>query len=493
MNLENKDDLATIVKIIRDSNDRLEVNDQLIKIMHGNISEPLIAKLKKDMPETYKDAIDRLAPVNFCKRINDKITHIYQTGVKRTVEPQNKGDQDAIDEYVEAVGLNDELDYNNQLYNLFGYSLQSLAVDEFGKNYSVAVDNNMYIPVSLSANRKNRMDLLILVMEKRGTDQIYWIWTNDQFAIIDGEGKLRWDLIAERYADDENFQMTSEYLVNPFGVIPYQYLTSSKTSIMPEIAHDTLALALIIPLIYTDMGYVSKYTAFSILYTVDLDTTNLPQAPNATWNLKSGSGEDLGSDAKPEIGTIKPNGDIQSMIDLTMALLTGWLEAKGIPTGGIGKVDAANYSSGISKIIDELDISDLREKQTKVYRTFERNYFDRYMHDLNPVFIADERYTDVIHIYNSASEVVTEFPIQRPILNRMEVINEVEKELGLGLLTKRQALVRLYPELSEEDIDSMLEEIDSEGEGESDDANSPNDNGVNESENPEPELNAEDV
>jgi hypothetical protein len=476
MNLFEKESLDKVKGIIKDSQTRLEVNDLLMMILHGNMTRPLELKLKKDMPETYKDAIDRLMPINFLKRINDKITHIYQTGVKREVDPET--DQTALDEYVKDTRLNDELNYNNELLNTFGYSLQSLAVDEDGKNYSVAVDNNKFIPVNFSRNRKNKMDMLILVMDKINNSQIYWVWTDKQFAIIDQDGKIRWELMQEQY--EEPIDMSEESLENPYGKIPYEYITTSRTSIMPEVAYDILQISLCIPLLMTDIAYVSKFTAFSILWTIDIDTDKLPHAPNATWNLKSGGGEDLG-EAKPQIGTLKPDGDTDKMISLTLFMLGAWLESMGIPSGGIGKIDGGNLSSGISKIIDELDISDLREKQTKIYQDFERRYFDKYFHYLNPVFITSPDYDDVKHSYSPNAEVITTFPIQRPIINRMEVLNEIEKELNLGLITKRQALVKLYPELSEADIDAKLAEIeipvvaanannDDEQEGEDDEA-----------------------
>lgn len=445
-----------ICKLVNDENDRLDVNADLIQILHGNLTDPLTKKLKQDMPKTWKDCVDRLMPINLYRRIIDKMTHIYQTGVERQVTTAS--DQEAIDRYALMVDANDEFNYNNMLFNTFGYSLQSIAKDDAGFPYTVAIDNDKFIPVSLSKGRKNKMDLLVLIMGQENNLTIFWVWTDNQFMIMDSEGKVREDHMLSLYGDDFDGDMR----VNPYGVIPYTYITSSKTSIMPQIAKDDLQIALTLAVLMSDMNYISKFTAFAIIWTLDIDTENLPVAPNVNWNLKSGSG-DIGEEGKkPQIGTIKPEADTDKLISSIMFQVSLYLDSKGVPTGAIGKVDGQNHQSGISKIIDMMDTTDLREKQTKVYSRFEWDYFNRFMHFMNPIWINETEYMGDRHSYNGATSVVTTFPIQRPLINRMEVINEVEKEMKLGLMTKESALKRLNPNATDEDIQKMLEDLEAE-------------------------------
>lgn len=453
---ESRDQLR---KIIADSDDRLRVNDRLIQILHGNMYDPLKEKLKEDMPQAWRGAIDRVMPINYFLRIMNKITHIYQTGVKREIQPESDSDQEAMEVFADEVGLNDELDYNNLLFNSFGYSLQSISKDSQGKPYTVAVDNNHFIPVNMNDSRKNKMDLLILLMGKEGTDQIYWVWTDDQFMIMDSKGEIRYEMIQNQYDIELS---PSELTTNPYGKIPYIYLTKSRTKIMPEVAKDNLQIALVLAILMSDMNYISKYTAFAIVYTIDMDVQQLPQVPNATWNLKSGSGQSLDNDKKPSIGTIKPDGDIAQLIQLFGFELSSWLEQFGINPGTMGTLSGNNFASGIAKIIDEMDVSEVREKQTKAFSKLEGNFFNLLFHSINPLWVNQPTFNGNRHVYSPMSAVETSFPIQRPIVNKKEALDEIKVELELGLTTKRRAIKKINPDMDEAEIDDLISDLEAE-------------------------------
>jgi len=95
------------------------------------------------------------------------------------------------------------------------------------------------------------------------------------------------------------------------------------------------------------------------VYTVDLDQSEISMSPNALWNLKS----DEDTDKKPEVNMIKPQGDVEQLVKLAITQLAIWLDTRGIKSGSIGDLTVQNASSGISKMIDSADISEIRKMQ----------------------------------------------------------------------------------------------------------------------------------
>jgi hypothetical protein len=109
-------------------------------------------------------------------------------------------------------------------------------------------------------------------------------------------------------------------------------------------------------------------------------------------------------------------------------------------------------------MIDEADVSNMITQNQEIYRKFEKDMFDfimHYGHDLwkinNPTMPQST--------FSPGCYVETIFPKVEVIKSRDEIIKEVTEELKIGLTSKKRAIKRLNPNMSDDEIEELLEEI----------------------------------
>jgi len=207
----------------------------------------------------------------------------------------------------------------------------------------------------------------------------------------------------------------------------------------------------------SDLNLAAMFQCFSILWTIDLNDTNLKFAPNAVWALKS----DPTSDKKPEIGSIKPQVDYDQVLGLIQSQLTIWLSTKGIRAGSVGTLTTDNFASGISKLIDEMDTYEARQKQTGIYLKAEAELWDLTLNYMHPYW-ADSGQIDNPARWTPTATVATKFAVQLPAQSRGVAVRDLRDEYAAGFISRRGALAKLNPEMSDAELDALMVEIDAE-------------------------------
>jgi hypothetical protein len=462
MNLTTQEAIDFLNKEVEDNQSRLEINERLYDIYEGDVLTQLMKTLVDDLGESSSgQARSRAVPINILRQIVNKLSQIYQNTPRRSIDPDNASDLELLEYYEKSFNINPKLNYNNELQNLYGYSFQQIVLNK-GKPTTRAIPNHRFLPVNLNPTDPTEANVIILLMGKSkdmtGASEvdIRWAWSDDQFIIFDSGGDLRPDIMSEKMKID--FEEID--YINPFGKIPGEYLTVSQNSVMPKTPMDILQLSLLVPVLLTDLNFCSKFQIFSILYGIDVDDENLKMSPAVFWRFKSHKN----SDKKPEIGSIKPDVDIDKVLNLAATELALWLQSLGIRPGAVGKLDGDNFSSGISKIIDEADILDHQNKQTELYRAFEPNFWDVALKHMHPVWL-DNRALDPFaprNLFNMKSEVITVFTKKVPVHSRGALAKDYMVEIDGHLISRKEVMRRLNPELSETKIDEIQKEIDEE-------------------------------
>jgi hypothetical protein len=225
---------------------------------------------------------------------------------------------------------------------------------------------------------------------------------------------------------------------------------------MPVVPNDLLQLSLLLPTLMTDLNFAAKFSVFRILYGIDVDDENLKMSPAVFWRFKSDKG-----DKKPEIGSIKPEVDIDKVLNLAGTELALWLQSLGMRPGAVGKLSGDNFQSGISKIIDEADTLDHQNKQTELYRAFEPKFWDVALKHMHPAWIDSNELEKFAprNLFNMNSSVVTVFTKKIPVHSRGALAKDYMVEIDGRLISRKEVMRRLNPELSESKIDELLAEI----------------------------------
>ena len=220
-----------------------------------------------------------------------------------------------------------------------------------------------------------------------------------------------------------------------------------------------MALTKMIPLLLTDLSGAIMFQCFSIVWGIDVNAENLTMSPNAFWSLKS----DITSQKEPKLGTIKPEADIQKVLDYITSTFTFWLETRGIRIGSVGQIDAANASSGIAKIIDEMDSTELVQKSQMCFQHDESMFWST-LKQMSNYWLSQSLITtnEKPEFFMDDFQVITQFDPPQPQVDRATEVNTVKMERDAGFISTRKAIEQLYPDLTGEQIENQLMEIDQE-------------------------------
>jgi hypothetical protein len=434
-----------VIDIVKENAEYLAHQHELIDIYEGNLCKYVDAEMSKQLSaQSYLQAKFRMAPINVLPKVIDKLTHIYQTPVVRRVEDGTPSDQELLDWYIEKMRLNPKMNSANEMFNLCGSTLLYPFVYENTPQLRVIL-NDRFVVYSDDPIQPTKPTYVILLAGRQDDKDIFWVWSATEFMICDSDGKVRTDIML-KYNNIEG--------INPLGVLPFVYVNESDYKLCPVIETDTLKMVKLLPIMLSDLNLAAMFQSFSIIYGIDLDDENIKFAPNAFWRLKS----DATSDKKPEIGQIKPQVDFDQVLKLIESQFSLWLGTKGIRAGAVGQLSPENLASGISKIIDEMDTFEARQKQVTEFQDAEMMLWNLLLNHMHPYW-SETGQIDNRAIWTPTAQVKTLFVEQLPTQNRGNIVRDLRDEFQSGFTSRKRAIAKLNPTFSEEQIEELMEEI----------------------------------
>jgi hypothetical protein len=458
INLFDDQARKNIAQFIRDNEPRLEYNEEIFTIMEGNLKSLLIARMKEDLGfESTNSASTRTAPINIFRKIVDKQTKIYDNPVIRTVENGTEKDKEILEWYEETLKINRKFSKNNENYNAFLYALLQIGLSDpkpgsiYKTPFVRTIPNHQFLVMNVSRTDPTVPDVVIVSMGKRqknaSTEYIYYIYTNEQFVIINQGGEILPDLMSEKEMDGENV----------YGVTPFAYSNGSQDCPMPSIQTDNKDMAVLIPLLLTDLNYAVKFQAFSVFVGIDMDDTAIKLSPNSIMKLYTKPGAEHAA----SFDVVKPTVDISETLSLASSQMSLWLSSKGIRPGQIGEIGADKLASGISKMIDESDTYESIKKQIIIYQDFEAEFWNKLLTDIHPKWVA-ANVIEMQDLFSPNARVVTRFTRPVPMQSRGDLVRDLDTEVQAGLTSKKKAMAVLHSELKEDEIEELIKEIDEE-------------------------------
>lgn len=452
-----REDIPKLLEYVKSSAPLLAHNAELFTIYEGDLIQSVLRDLKAQLSAQSFDQIQhRVAPINVLIRLIDKLSKIYSEPPARWLEIESDKDQDLFNEYLAWSDFNNAMQLANEFFNLFKtVAIRPYVID--GKPNLRIIPSDRFVVWS-----NNKIDPtipthyiefmgLMEIMNPAGNKemtQVFYVYTDTEFLPVNGKGEVIQSILLEMNNPG----------INPIGRLPIVYSSRSKVNLVPPPDSDTLRMTKIFPVLLSDLNFAVMYQAFSIVYGIDVDDQDIVMSPNAFWRFKS----DPTTQSKPQIGVVKPQVDIQQVIGFILAQLSFWLQTRNIRPGTVGALNAENFASGVSKIVDEMDTYEERKKQIPYFNKIEREIWDLVMHGYHPYWVR-EGLIDESRVFEPGQRVTTEFPPQRPMMNRLEVLNECEKELSLRLTTRRDCIMKLNPLMNEEEVDELMGLIDQEG------------------------------
>jgi len=437
--------LPSLIRDIKENSAHREHNSKLFDIYEGELLKYVEADLAKQLSQqSFATIQHRIAPINVLKKIIDKLSTIYQQPVTRTVVDGTDLDSSILSAYELEFDMNQVMNVTNEFFNLFKNTLIQPYLDRNNQPRLRAVPSNSFQVFSYDIVEPTRPTGVVVFL---GNDidgkQLYSIYTDDEILIVNEEGVVKRDIMAQYELDGSN----------PFGRIPFTYVNRSMNLLTPKPDISLLKMTTLTSILLSDMNLIAMFSAFSILFGINVKDEGLTFAPNAFWNFSQ-----IDPDAKPEIGTLKNEGDIAAMIDLIKFEVDLWLNSIGLKSSSISGLDTNNIS-GISKMLDEIDTSEDRKRQVGFFKKAEADLWDLILNHLHPRWIQKQGFP-IRGLFTPSAYVNTDFSEQIPMVSRGDVVEDLEKEMNAGFISKRRAIKRLNPQMTEDEIDELIAEID---------------------------------
>ena len=439
-----KDKRKDIIEYVKKNRVFLKTNAEALDIYDGSLLPYVDAIMQKTLSEQYYKAIkERIIPINVIQRYIDKVSTAYSKSPTRMSKSKNKRVDDFVSFYKEAFDMSVSGQIADQYSNLSKGFAWEPYVDKNGKPAIRELAFNKFLVMSDSAVSPEQETIFIKFMGYKNSDEdslLLFVYTNEEFDAF--------------YMNETE---ASEYLIdnqglNPIGVIPFVYGKRQKNKLLPTLDTDMLSIGKTVPVMISDAAGAQMFQCFSLMYGIDVNSENLVMAPNAFWSFKSDN------EKKPEVGTVKPEADTDKVLDFVMNIFIFWLETRGIRVGSIGSVTGSNLASGISKIIDEMDVYNIKKKQMEWFEKDEQELWNEKMPKIHNYWVQSGLVvpSTIPPIINDTFDVEVEFPPIEPMISRSEEIANFKSELELRTMTREMVIKKLHPAFTDEQIKDVL-------------------------------------
>lgn len=432
----------------------IEHNNDLFSIYEGDLLRFVQAELKDQLsPESFGMAEKRIPPINILIKLIDKLSKIYQQTPVRYVENGGEKDKELLSWYEKSMDINNIMNSSNEFMNLFKNNLVQPYVNK-GKAKLRSIPSNSFTVWSdsdIDPTEPTHVITFHSIIENGQEVKVYYVYTDENFLIFDQNRQIRRDLMA-KYNNPDG--------VNAVGKIPFVYVNQSNNLLIPLIDSDIKRMIILLCVQLGDLNFASFLQSFSIIYGIDIDDTGIKMAPNAFWNFKS----DESTDKTPQLGILKPQVDTEATLNLIQAEMSLWLQTRGIKPGSVGQLTSENFASGISKMIDEMDTSEERQKQVSIYQNVEHELWGLITNHMHPYW-RSQNMIDTPLNWTPGVEIRTDFSPQLPLLNRGDIVRDLQSEVAAGFISKKRAIKKLNPRMTDEAIEELLAEIGGEEDG----------------------------
>lgn len=417
-------------------------------VYQGRLRETIEEAIKREFikKSTVQSMITRVIPINLVQKIVNKLAAgLYVVSPLREPETELDSDQESIDAIVKETKLDQKMLHANRLFKLHKhFALEPYTMTDGSLNVRVLASHT-YTPYSFDVKDPAIATVFVKHLRFSGERQYHrhLIWTDEDQILVDGKGAI--------YPIPGN-----EESINPYGAMPFVFVKESDDMLIPVSDDDLISIQKAICLLLTDLAFASKYQAWSVLYTVGVTTNEIEFNPNSVIQLnRSGTGED-----KPEIGMIKPEVDMQGLMDQIAMQISLLLTTKDLSVSSVSvTLEPGNAASGISKIIDAAESNENQASQVATFTTAERKLW-MLIKTMMPVWISQGEIKPE-SVVSFSNDFALSISYQQPEIKigQKEKVETEKMKVDAGFSSQRMAIKELNPEMTDEQVDQIIAEI----------------------------------
>lgn len=457
--------IPELMQHVKDHADYLEYNNRLFLVHEGQLRPEIEASLRAELsPKAFAKAKTRIPSINLLVRIIDKLSRVYAEPAERTSTKTT--DKALLNQFENWFDINTVMAEANKMLNLSKCCALEPYIEDMEPRLRV-IPAHQFLVYSDNPNNPLRPTVFIKFM---GTYQK----SNIPFTNRDGDknvkNETREATVMHLFSDNEFLIVDSDGTIldmqmdameldgsNPIEFIPFVYINRSKHRLIPVPDTDTLDNTILIPKLLADLNYAVQFQSHSVIAMTDMNVpAEVAWGPDVVLDLKSSSE----SGKSGSVQVIKPEVDIAQVLNLIESTLSIWLESRNIKAGSIGTTTAEAASSGIAKIIDQSDATQDRSIQIQFFKHAEKQLW-KLAAKMQKIWTAAKLVSEPATFSEEFSPEVR-FAEMKPIQTEKEKIETVIMHRSAGLMTRKMALKRLEPELTETELDLRVAELETE-------------------------------
>ena len=456
-----------------------EYNQDLINIYRGGLA-PYIDRKLTEINGKDGSLISRQTKVviNSLKSVIDKESKVYTPGVVREVEDKNLINQEIVDYYIRELGLDAVMQNANEYYNLNNYvalepfimngnpGLRVLTSSEcipFSDNPDIGYIPNVIIKPMGTSREYKSFGYSYSSENKYRTVDIYWAYSTTEIIIFDSDSNYRDDLMFEygllAFVPDETGELALQPSGNPYGVIPYLYITKSHKSLIPMADSTLMSMAIDPSIQYSNINYGLQFQQYGMLVATDLDDKSLAGlkvSPRIIANVKSDQGRE--GSRSGSLSVVAPTVDVNGGLQALDSKWRFFLTVRGFDTSNIAGNSGREYTGYLDRLVGESNATNLYRKQILTFKTAE-NVLWKLLSIVHNSWVANGLMVEERRGLTADVQVIATFNVAQPNYDEDTLLDVIGKALDRGVQSRMGALRRYHPDLDEAALEALFDEI----------------------------------
>jgi hypothetical protein len=487
--LQTQDDRLQVIKDIKsqENKDRKVKSLRQFEVYRGNLYTYVYNYLSRQFSASTLKEIPIVASINIANRVVDQEASIYDREPKREFLGLSDDQKSAIESIYESMEANVKLAFSNAMFKL--QDQNTLMVIPKNGDINIRVLKNHQVDVIPNADNPEIADAYIISSLDKNDSQFNAIAGsnyNEQ-----GTYTQRGDGINQSIGDPDDYQATLErYLVwtktehffmngygevignvepNPIGMLPFIDISAEKDfEFWVRAASTVVDFCIEYNSALSMQNQVIKMQGFSQMWisgTKETMPENIQVGPNFILKLIKGKDVD-GNAVDTEVGFASPTPDLSGTKAHLEMLLANFLSSKGVTTGLVTSGKTDTYSSGMERMLAQIEQFSASRSDFAIYRSVEEQLFElvKAWHNLavNVDGLLEPEYVSTL--ISDEAEVNVCFEGPELIKSEKEVVELAQLKEELGVASKVDSIMAIY-DLDRDAAKLKLKEIEEDNGG----------------------------
>lgn len=469
LNYGNLNLRKSIIEEIKSYNNQVQKKDSLkqFEIFRGRIYPYVLEYLQSLLSENSVREMPVISALNILKRVIKQSATLYQEAPTRTFVNLSDDQIKVLTQVYEDMQIDQKMAKANEYYKIQDQThLQVLLENqklhlrclmrhhidvvpdemnsEFADAYIVTgFDRSMYSP-RLSESEDAMNQLIADPEDYKEQAKKYALWSNDYNFVMNEQGGI----------------ISGPDVVNPIGLMPFVDICNYKDfEYFNRLDMSVTDFTVQLNGAMSDLGQIVRMQGFAQAYLKGPEDLLPPQniVIGPTYVLKLPI--DKNNPTETEFGFASPNSDLAGSINYIETLISTFLSSVGIDPKTIsGKAESKSYSSGIERLLANLERFEATRADQEAFINGEKKLFKIICRYLNTYAGSDALKYKIAAIDEENADIEINFKKPEMIQTEEEKLNSIRNKLELQLITQVEAIA-MDRNISEEAAEAIYEEM----------------------------------